>query len=225
MGRPSIGKFSDEIDLHPPIDELTSQCRATVERRAPTYFRCVPSKKPQATGEVGYFAADPATVGRRPRRDDAWGRRGHRLTCCWGRDDREQVAARPLSRRPKRPGARRTSARDVGRFGRRGRREDLPDNAVRQAHTPNFDRWWVFSGRKLERPTYDLMAFRFIAATIATVSFTVTRPVAGIDVPTLAIWDRASVLVSEHDDGPTRAIFCRRPPQACPSFVAKDLLG
>jgi hypothetical protein len=53
-GTAIIGKFSDEIHLHPPIDELTSQCRATVERRAPTYFRCVPSKKPQATGEVGY---------------------------------------------------------------------------------------------------------------------------------------------------------------------------
>jgi len=53
-GTAIIGKFSDEIDLHAPIDELTNQCRATVERRVPTYFRHVPSKKPQAAGEIGY---------------------------------------------------------------------------------------------------------------------------------------------------------------------------
>jgi hypothetical protein len=34
-----VGKFTDEVDLHPPIDRLTDQCQATVERRAPTYFR------------------------------------------------------------------------------------------------------------------------------------------------------------------------------------------
>jgi hypothetical protein len=33
------GKFSDEVQLHPPIDRLTDQCRATIEQRAPTYFR------------------------------------------------------------------------------------------------------------------------------------------------------------------------------------------
>jgi hypothetical protein len=33
------GKFSDEVPPRPPIDELTGQCRATVEQRAPTYFR------------------------------------------------------------------------------------------------------------------------------------------------------------------------------------------
>jgi hypothetical protein len=38
-GAAIAGKFTDEVDLHPPIDQLTSQCRATVERRAPTYFR------------------------------------------------------------------------------------------------------------------------------------------------------------------------------------------
>jgi hypothetical protein len=32
-GAATIGKFSDEFDHHPSIDELTSQCRATVERR------------------------------------------------------------------------------------------------------------------------------------------------------------------------------------------------
>jgi len=53
-GTTITGKFSDEIDLHAPIDELTNQCRATVERRAPTYFRRVPSKQPQTAGEIGY---------------------------------------------------------------------------------------------------------------------------------------------------------------------------
>jgi hypothetical protein len=45
------GKFSDEIDLHPPIDELTGQCRATIERRAPTYFQHAPTT-PQP--DIGY---------------------------------------------------------------------------------------------------------------------------------------------------------------------------
>jgi hypothetical protein len=38
-GTTIAGKFTDEVHLHPPFDELTDQCRATVERRAPTYFR------------------------------------------------------------------------------------------------------------------------------------------------------------------------------------------
>ena len=38
-GAAVAGKFTDEVDLHPPLDQLTDQCRATVERRAPTYFR------------------------------------------------------------------------------------------------------------------------------------------------------------------------------------------
>jgi hypothetical protein len=37
-GAAITGKFSDEIDLNAPMDELTSQCRATVERREPTIF-------------------------------------------------------------------------------------------------------------------------------------------------------------------------------------------
>jgi hypothetical protein len=53
-GTTITGKFSDEIDLHAPIDELTNQCRATVERGAPTYFRRVPSKQPQSADEIGY---------------------------------------------------------------------------------------------------------------------------------------------------------------------------
>jgi hypothetical protein len=42
------GKFTDEVDLHPPIDQLTEQCRATVERRAPTFFQHA------AEGGTGY---------------------------------------------------------------------------------------------------------------------------------------------------------------------------
>jgi hypothetical protein len=37
------GKFTDEVDLRPPIDKLTDQCLATVERRAPSYSRHVGS--------------------------------------------------------------------------------------------------------------------------------------------------------------------------------------
>jgi hypothetical protein len=33
------GKFTDEVDPHPPFDRLTEQCQATVEQHAPTYFR------------------------------------------------------------------------------------------------------------------------------------------------------------------------------------------
>ena len=40
------GKFTDEVDLRAPLDQLTEQCCATVERRAPTYFR-------HAAGEGG----------------------------------------------------------------------------------------------------------------------------------------------------------------------------
>ena len=53
-GAAITGKFSDEIDLHPPIDELTRQCVATVECRAPTYFRHAPAGKPPPEGGAGY---------------------------------------------------------------------------------------------------------------------------------------------------------------------------
>jgi hypothetical protein len=53
-GAAITGKFSDEIDLHPPIDELTGQCRATIERRAPTYFRHAPTGTPQPESGIGY---------------------------------------------------------------------------------------------------------------------------------------------------------------------------
>jgi len=38
-GTAIAGKFTDEVAPHPLIDRLTDQCLATVERRAPTYFR------------------------------------------------------------------------------------------------------------------------------------------------------------------------------------------
>jgi hypothetical protein len=38
-GAPIAGTFTDEVDLHAPIDRLTDQCRATVECGAPTCFR------------------------------------------------------------------------------------------------------------------------------------------------------------------------------------------
>lgn len=34
-----VGKFLDEIEVHPPLQYLNSQSSATVEGRAPTYYR------------------------------------------------------------------------------------------------------------------------------------------------------------------------------------------
>lgn len=48
------GKFSDEVDLHPPIDEMTAQCQATVERRAPTYFQHAPAGDARHAGGAAY---------------------------------------------------------------------------------------------------------------------------------------------------------------------------
>jgi hypothetical protein len=52
-GAAIAGKFSDEIDLHPPIDQLTEQCRTTLTRRAPTYFRHAPGGNQSGSG-AGY---------------------------------------------------------------------------------------------------------------------------------------------------------------------------
>jgi len=38
-GTPVNGKFADEIEQRTPLDELTTQCWRTIERREPTYFR------------------------------------------------------------------------------------------------------------------------------------------------------------------------------------------
>lgn len=37
-GAAIAGQFTDEVDLHAPIEALTDQCRATVERGRPTWF-------------------------------------------------------------------------------------------------------------------------------------------------------------------------------------------
>jgi hypothetical protein len=50
-GKAINGKFSDEIDLSMPLEELTRQCRATVERRIPTYYRQAPSRTPHEKDE------------------------------------------------------------------------------------------------------------------------------------------------------------------------------
>jgi hypothetical protein len=47
-------RFFDEIDLHAPFDELTLQCKATVERSAPTYYRQTAFKKGDAEHPSGY---------------------------------------------------------------------------------------------------------------------------------------------------------------------------
>jgi hypothetical protein len=49
-GKTITGMFSDEIDARVPLDEFTTQCRATVEGRVPTYYRKVPSGKPEQNG-------------------------------------------------------------------------------------------------------------------------------------------------------------------------------
>jgi hypothetical protein len=49
-GKAFSGMFSDEIDARMPLDEFTTQCRTTVERRVPTYYRKAPSDKPEQDG-------------------------------------------------------------------------------------------------------------------------------------------------------------------------------
>ena len=46
--------FLDEIDLHAPFDELTLQCKATVEGCAPTYYRQTAAGKGDAEHPGGY---------------------------------------------------------------------------------------------------------------------------------------------------------------------------
>ena len=47
-------RFVDEIDLHAPFDELTSQCKATVESGVPTYYRQTAAGKGDADHPGGY---------------------------------------------------------------------------------------------------------------------------------------------------------------------------
>jgi hypothetical protein len=47
-GAAIAGKFTDEVDLHAPIDALTDQCQAMARQGAPTWFRGA------AAGGAGY---------------------------------------------------------------------------------------------------------------------------------------------------------------------------
>jgi len=47
-GETLVGKFADETELRDPFAFLRAQCSATVEARAPTYYRH------EAHGQVGY---------------------------------------------------------------------------------------------------------------------------------------------------------------------------
>jgi hypothetical protein len=47
-------KFLDETDLHAPFDDLTLQCKATIEGSAPTYFSRTAAKKGGAGHPGGY---------------------------------------------------------------------------------------------------------------------------------------------------------------------------
>jgi osmotically-inducible protein OsmY len=53
-GRAIGNSFLDEIDLHAPFDELTLQCKATVENSAPTYYCQTEFKKGDAGHPRGY---------------------------------------------------------------------------------------------------------------------------------------------------------------------------
>ncbi len=47
-GEPVAGHFIDEIEQHNPLEYLRAQCSATVESRAPTYYRHGPSDPEQS---------------------------------------------------------------------------------------------------------------------------------------------------------------------------------
>jgi hypothetical protein len=47
-----LGKFLDEIEIHDPLRYLASQASATVEGRAPTYYRSAPPERGAAA--AGY---------------------------------------------------------------------------------------------------------------------------------------------------------------------------
>ena len=53
-GEATGNRFLDEVELRAPFDELASQCRATVEGRAPTYCRRQVAGKGGAKGLGGY---------------------------------------------------------------------------------------------------------------------------------------------------------------------------
>ena len=53
-GRAIGNTFLDEIELHAPFDELALQCKATVERGTPTYYRQAEAGKGDAKRLGGY---------------------------------------------------------------------------------------------------------------------------------------------------------------------------
>ena len=53
-GRDVVGKFLDEIDTRPPLQYLNSQSSATVESRAPTYYRHGSAKRSGSSSTDSY---------------------------------------------------------------------------------------------------------------------------------------------------------------------------
>ena len=64
-------RFLDEIELHAPFDELTVQCRATVERCAPTYYRQTAAGKASCRTSGRLRAPLASAVGQWSHRDAA----------------------------------------------------------------------------------------------------------------------------------------------------------
>src|SRR6516164_2862798 len=53
-GADVVGRFSDEIEIHHPFHYLNSQGLATVESRAPTYYRHEATKRGSSRATEGY---------------------------------------------------------------------------------------------------------------------------------------------------------------------------
>jgi len=53
-GETITGKFIDEIELRNPLEYLPSQCSATVESRAPTYYQHGTDEVEKSPGPVSY---------------------------------------------------------------------------------------------------------------------------------------------------------------------------
>jgi hypothetical protein len=53
-GKNVVGKFLDEIDMHPPLQYLSSQSSAALESRGPTYYRHTSTKRGSSSTTAGY---------------------------------------------------------------------------------------------------------------------------------------------------------------------------
>jgi hypothetical protein len=53
-GKNVVGKFLDEIDIHSPLQYLSSQASAALENRAPTHYRHDSSKRSSSGATAGY---------------------------------------------------------------------------------------------------------------------------------------------------------------------------